>query len=71
MSISEIIQQAVFAIDVETRTSAEKKLYELLNANPSIFLKNVCEQLVKESNESNLRQAAAAIIKRCILLTVF
>lgn len=70
MSISGIIQQAVFSLDAESRSKAEKSLFELLNNDSKIFFQTIVEELVKESNESNLRQASAAILKRCILHVV-
>lgn len=71
MNISEIIKQAVFSLDAEARNKAEKSLYELLNNDSKFFFKTIVEELVKESNESNLRQASAAILKRCFLLLVY
>jgi hypothetical protein len=70
MSVSDIIKKAIFSVDAETRNKAEQQLYELLTNDPKIFFKIILEELLKESNESNLRQASAAILKKCLLTMV-
>ena len=70
MSIAEIIKQAIFSQNNESRIAAEKILLETLHSDPNSFLKQVLDELLKETNEPTLRHASAAIIKRAVLLNV-
>jgi hypothetical protein len=70
MNIAEIIKQAIFAQNNDSRLAHEKILFETLNNDPNGFLKQVLDELLKESNEPGLRQASATIIRRAILLNV-
>lgn len=70
MSIAEIIKQAIFAQNNESRSASEKILYDLLHNDPNAFLKQVLDELLKETNDPGLRHASATIIKRAILLNV-
>ena len=71
MNIAEIIKQAIFSQNNDSRMASEKILFETLNTNPNGFLKQVVEELLKESNDPGLRQASAQIIRRAILLNVY
>lgn len=70
MSIAEIIKQAIFAQNNEVRLASEKILFETLNNDPNGFLKQVLDELLKETNETSLRQASATIIRRAIFVNV-
>lgn len=70
MNIAEIIKQAIFAQNNESRAAAEKILYETLNNDPNSFIKQVLDELIKETNDPSLRQASASIIKRAVVLNV-
>ena len=71
MNIAEIIKQAIFAQNNDSRMASEKILFETLNTDPNGFLKQVLDELLKESNDPGLRQASAQIIRRAILLNVY
>ena len=70
MSVADIIKQAIFAQNNESRAAAEKILYETLHNDPNSFLKQILEELLKETNEPGLRHASATIIKRAVLFKV-